>query len=141
MNRSSFVRWFCPLSFLFSDPVGACPVSVPDREALVDAGLSSIRDAISVAVYDREGDPYCQALLDLKLSALPSRSIVPRPREIAAEVAPVAKAYGAKNCAITVYVEDDTDTDFADDEEECYRGEFRFDGASWWAVEDDAPCW
>ena len=142
MLRSSLVGPFCLVSFLLSDAARACPMPPPDREALVDVGLSSIRDALSVAVYDREGgDPYCRALLDLHLSALPSRSIVPRPREIASEVAPVAKAFGAKNCEIIVWVVDDTDADFNDDDEECYRGEFRFDGASWWAVEDDEPCW
>lgn len=142
MLRSSLIGPFCLASFLLSDVARACPMPVPDREALVDVGLSSIRDALRVGIYDREGgDPYCQALLGLELSALPSRNVVPRPREIASEVAPVARAYGAKDCEITVWVIDDTDSDYRDGDEECYRGEFRFDGTSWRSVEDDEPCW
>ena len=140
MLRSSLVGPLCLASFLLSDAARACPMPPPDREALVDVGLSSIRTALAVAIYDFD-ETYCRASLDLPLSTLPSRSIVPRPREIASEVAPVAMAFGAKNCEITVWVMDDTDADYSDHEEECYRGAFRFDGASWWAVEDDEPCW
>jgi hypothetical protein len=142
MLRSSFVGPFCLVSFLLSEDARACSIAAPDREALVDVGLSSIREALRVGVWDREGgDPYCQASLDLELSTLPSRSIVPRPREIASELAAAARAYGAKECEITVWVTDDTNTDYSDDEDQCYRGEYRFDGASWWAIAGDEPCW
>jgi hypothetical protein len=140
MLRSSLVGPFCLASFLLSDAARACPVAIPTREALVDVGLSSIRTALAVSIYALE-EPFCDAMLALKLSTLPSRSVVPRPRELASELAPVAKAFGVKTCEITVWVADDTDADFEDGDEECYRGEFRFDGASWRAAEDDEPCW
>ena len=142
MQRSSFVGSVCLASFLLSEDARACSIAAPNREALVDVRLSSIREALRVGVWDRAGgDPYCQASLDLSLSTLPSRSIVPRPRELASELAAAARAYGAKECGITVRVMDDTDTDFDDGEDECYRGEYRFEGASWWAVAGDEPCW
>jgi hypothetical protein len=140
MSRSFLVGWLCSIFVLLSDVSRACPVLTPTREALVDVGLSSIRTALAVSIYALE-ETYCDAVLALKLSTLPSRSVVPRPRELASELAPAAKAFGAKSCEITVWVGDDTDADFTDGDEECYRGQFRFDGASWRAVEDDEPCW
>ena len=121
------------------NPVRACPV---DPNALVELGLSSISEPLQLAIYGDPDPSFCRALLFLTASELPSRSLVPRPRELAQELVPVAKLYGAKSCEIVVLVRDDVepeaDRDVADDA--CQRGEFRFEGDAWWTVEDDAPC-
>jgi hypothetical protein len=127
---------------LLPDPTRACPVVEPD--ALVDSGLSSIRTPIQVNYYGGGQDGgFCHARLALELSTLPSRNLVPRPRELAGELVPVAKAFGAKTCEIMVWVNDDLhpDVDALDDAESCRRAEFRYDGGSWWAIGDEQPCW
>jgi hypothetical protein len=139
-------RLLLPLVLLFSalanaTPIYGCPVIEPD--ALVDTGLSSIRAPLEVTYYGGgEDGGTCSALLALRVSTLPSRSLVPSPRELAEELVPVAKAYGAKTCEIAVWVTDDTDPE-ADDfaEDACRRAEFRYDGSTWWAVGDEQPCW
>jgi len=149
--RTSLVSPACLISLVISELSVACPVmGEPTVEALVDAGLSSIRTPLRLTVYRRDDDPsggVCIASLDLALSELPSRRLVPRPRELADAVAPVAEVFGVKSCAIGVSVEDDldravaTDSEPEPDGEDCRRGIFEFDGSSWSEVEDDASCW
>jgi len=116
----------------------------PTNEALVDVGSSSIREPLYVATYagDEGEEDSCLARMALSLSDLPSRRLVPRPRELAEALAPVANAFGARTCAIAGFVEDIPLADDAEpDPEACQSGTFRFDGDSWSTVEDDAPCW
>ena len=142
-------RLLLPLALVLSASVQtaalACPVIEPD--ALVDTGLSSIRTPLEVSYYGGdEGDGsggFCTAFLRLDLSALASRSLVPRPRELAEELVPVAKAYGAKTCEIAVWVNDDLhpEVDARADPDACRLAEFRYDGGSWWPLGDERPCW
>jgi hypothetical protein len=89
--RTSLVSPACLISLVISELSVACPVmGEPTVEALVDAGLSSIRTPLRLTVYRRDDDPsggVCIASLDLALSELPSRRLVPRPRELADAVA------------------------------------------------------
>jgi hypothetical protein len=132
--------------FLFPLPgaSSACFIA-PEPEALVDIGLSSIRTPLEVSWFGAPGDRSCAATLNLSVSTLPSRSLAPRPREIAEELAPVAAIGGAERCSIRVWVVDDIDPGAEDagepDPDQCWIGEFRFDGGSWWSVEEDATCW
>jgi hypothetical protein len=147
MTRLLLSLAFLPSALANATPIHstviACGVgSEPD--ALVDTGLSSIGTPLEVSYYGGgDGEGACRATLHLRLSALASRSLVPRPRELAEELVPVAKAYGAKTCEIFVWLMDDVshDADTVADDEACRRGEFRYDGGSWSTVEDDAPCW
>ena len=115
----------------------------PIQEALVDSGLSSIRAPIHVVVQGHPPDAYCDATLELSLSALPSRRLVPRPRELARELVGMAKAFGVRTCAIEVWLNDDVSRDAAErvpDDEACRNGMYRFDGGSWSEVIDDRSC-
>ena len=112
----------------------------PTPRVLVDTGLSSIRTPIEVYA-DRETDE-CHAMLKLSVQELPSRNLVPVPRELARELVPVAKAFGSKTCRISVWAIDDSAPD--EDrysEEACRRGSFRYDGGSWSTIQDDGSCW
>jgi hypothetical protein len=113
----------------------------PERpRALVDTGLSSIRTPIEVYA-DPETDE-CHAMLRLSVEALPSRNLVPVPRELARELVPVAKAFGARTCEIAVWtIDDGASEEERYDEDACRRGSFRYDGGSWTTIEDDKPCW
>ena len=137
MQRSFSSVW-TGLSLLLATAAPACILAEPRQEALVDAGSSSIREPIHVTVYG-DGD-YCYALRDLPHAAVPSRSLVPRPRDLADEVAPVMQAFGVRACTIEVRSADDAGGPDARDEGGCRRGEFRFSGGSWSTVEDDASC-
>jgi len=139
-------RFILPLSaclFVLSlanpTPASSCMVdSTPI--ALVDTGLSSIPTPLEVRV-DPEGDG-CRASLSLTVSSLPSRRLVPAPRELAEQLVPIARAFGAKKCEIGVFVDDKEAPEaerFGTDS--CRRGEFRYDDGSWWAVGEDGPCW
>jgi hypothetical protein len=112
-----------------------CPVASTSQQVLVDAGLSSIRDPIWVGIYDGE-EKYCAAMLDLPLSAVPSRSQVPRPSELGDALAPVASVLGVRRCRVDVLF-----VDGERDEIDCQRATLGFgaDG-SWSLVEDDRPC-
>jgi hypothetical protein len=122
------------------NPTRSCPV-FPTAEALVDAGLSSIATPLEVACFDGSEGAYCHASLDLKVSTLASRHLVPEPSELAEQLVAVAQAFGAKTCEIRVWVIDDLDPEadrYAKDA--CRTGEFRYEGRSWWAVGDEQPC-
>ena len=140
MQRTFLLIPVCSLPLLIST-ARACPVAPPDREALVDVEVSSIRLPLEVGVYDDPDAPWCRALMALAPSALPSLRLVPRPRELAGDLAPVAEVFGVKTCMIMVWVNGESDGAADEPSEECYVGEFRFDGGSWSTVEDDAPCW
>ncbi|TMA35824.1 MAG: hypothetical protein E6J87_02460 [Deltaproteobacteria bacterium] len=140
MQRLLLVLTACLFALLVS-AARACPVMTPDREALVDVEVSSIRLPLEVGVYDDPDAPWCAAGMELAPSALPSLRLVPRPRELAGELAPVAKVLGAKTCTIMVWLNGESDGAATVPSEECYVGEFRFDGASWSQVEDDRSCW
>jgi hypothetical protein len=118
----------------FSCPVDATPV------ALVDTGLSSIPTPIEV-----RGGPdgsWCRASLHLSVLTLPSRSLVPVPRELAEQLVPIARAFGMENCEIQIFTDDESapaEERYGPDS--CRRGEFRYDDSSWWAVGQDGPCW
>jgi hypothetical protein len=133
------------ISLALSSPANACfAMPDPEYEALVDVGSSSIRKALYVATWAAdtgEGDAACRAHMVLSEADVPSRRLVPRPRELAESVAPVASAFGAKTCEITVWLDDSLLAGDTSDPEECQRGTFRYDGGSWSTVEDDAPCW
>ena len=132
VQRSFLLIPACLLPLLISNAVRACPMPPPTYEAIVDSGLSSIRSPLHVGVYGDSADSCCHALLDLPLSTLPSRSLVPRPRELADELVPVMKAFGAKTCEVRVFAIDDRlPEEDRYDEEACRRGEFRYDGSSW----------
>jgi hypothetical protein len=108
--------------------------------ALVDTDLSSIRTPIEVYI-DREAGE-CNAMLKLAVAELPSRSLVPRPRELADRLVPVAKSFGVKTCEIGVWTYDDRAAEEERySEEACRRGKFRYDAVSWSELEDDRPCW
>jgi hypothetical protein len=145
-------RLLLPLAFLSSALANATPIQstalacsfgAVEPIALVDTGLSAIRTPLQVTYYGGDGGRACHALLDLSLSELASRSLVPRPRELAEELVPVASAYGAKTCEIVVWVTDDLDleADEFEDADACRRAEFSYDAGSWWAVGDEQPCW
>lgn len=142
MKRAFLLVPACLISFPLSRPAAACFVArEPTNQALVDVGLSSIAEPLRVATYrDSEGAVSCVAYLTL--ADLPSWRLAPRPREIAGSLEPVAKAFGAETCEISVVLEDLVRT--ADDEMDpdgCQQGTFRYAGGSWSTVEDDAPCW
>src|SRR5262245_17228786 len=129
------------LVVLFANPIPALSCFFETSPfALVDTGLSSIATPIEV-----RGDPdgsWCRASLNLSVLSLPSRSLVPAPRELAEQLVPIARVLGAKACEIRVFTDDES----APDEERygqdaCRRGEFRYDGSTWWAVGEDGPCW
>jgi hypothetical protein len=123
-----------------ADAVLACPV---EPTALVEPGLSSISAPLQLAIYGGADAGFCRAVLVLAVSELPSRRLVPRPRELAPDLVPVAEVYGAKTCEIVVLVQDDlaseADRDAADDA--CRRGEYRYQGDSWSELGADQPCW
>ena len=125
----------------FAHPAPALSCLVEETPfALVDTGLSSIATPIEVrADPDRR---WCYASLSLSVLSLPSRSIVPVPRELAGQLVPIARAFGATKCRISVFTDDEN----APGEERygkdaCRTGEFRYDGSTWWAVGEDGPCW
>lgn len=140
-------RLLLPLAFLLAALANATPIystalacpAAPPPVALVDSGLSSLRTPLEVRYEPGPDGGTCYASLELLASALPSRSLVPRPRELAEELVPVAKAYGAKTCHVAVLVTDGTGA--SEDEDGCWRGEYRYGVGSWTEVEADHPCW
>ena len=147
MQRSYLAIPASLVPLLLSNPAtGSCfAMPDPEYEALVDVGSSSIREPLYVATYaagSGAGDVACRARIMLSDADVPSRRLVPRPRELAESVAPVASAFGAKTCEIMVWMDASLLAgDGEPDPEECQRGTFRYDGGSWSTVEDDAPCW
>ncbi|HKA15021.1 MAG TPA: hypothetical protein VKH41_08395 [Myxococcota bacterium] len=127
------------LSFPIASPAFACPVADPPL-ALVDTGLSSI--ATPIEVYGDPDGGSCSALLQLAVESLPSRSLVPRPHELAEQLVPVAREFGAKTCEISVWTLDDgLPDDERYSEEACRSGTFRYAERTWWAVGEDERCW
>jgi hypothetical protein len=86
----------CFLAFAGCE-ASACPISPPPT-ALVDTGRSSLDADLQVWIEGEGEEASCGALLSVPLSKVPSRSQVPRPRELASELVPVARSYGAKVC-------------------------------------------
>jgi hypothetical protein len=134
----SLAAWFCAL--IASNPARACPVDAT-ATALVDTGLSALSEPLVFMTYGRPEASRCRAVLLLRISALASRRLVPRPRELAELLVPVASAYGVQSCDIFVDAFDDTvPAAERTDEDSCWTGEFRYDGGSWSEVEADQPC-
>ena len=78
----------------------------------------------------------CHAVLNLLRAAPPSRNLVPRPSELARELAKVMEVLRVATCSVEVWWADDGEPE----ERECLAAEFRFSGGSWSTVEDDRPC-
>jgi len=136
MQRSFLVVWGGLFVLSLSGPVPALSVASSHQEVLVDTGLSSIREPIAVRVYGNGEYQNCHAVLDLLRAAPPSRSLVPRPSELARELAKVMEVLRVATCWVEVWWADDGEPE----ERECLAAEFRFDGGSWSTVEDDRPC-
>jgi len=132
----------CFLAFASSEGRACGFVSLPPT-AVVDTGRSSIDADLEVRIDGSGDDASCSALLEIPLSKLPSRSVIPRPRELASELIPVARSYGATICQLVVWVLDDTETagDVDGDSDACWSGSFRYDSDFWRVETEDAPCW
>jgi hypothetical protein len=113
----------------------------PEAEAVVGLDLSAIEEDVELSIYGRGDDRVCHASLWLSLSKLASRSLVPRPREIAEDIAPAARSYGAETCAVTVWFEDDGPDADPEDPDQCWTGVYRYDGDFWRAETEDDTCW
>lgn len=138
MTRIGLSLASCLLVLSTSSPARACPVD-PFAEAFADAGLSSISTPLEVQLYGDPDAARCRARLLLDVSMLASRSLVPRPRELAEGLVPVARAYGAQSCAIFVE-EFDGMAEGAARSGECRTVEFRYADGAWWPAGDEEPC-
>lgn len=137
MARLSLSLATCLILLAVSTPIQACPM---EADAVIDVGLSSISTPLELGIFRGPDATYCSAWLVLDASALPSRSLVPRPRELAEELVPAAQAYGADTCEIVVLVSDDVESESGSDTDDdaCWRGEFRYDGGSWSEIEEQS---
>ena len=96
------------------------------------AGIADLVDAAEA--------PACRATLDVTLSSFPSSRLATRPGDVARAIRDIAKEWGARECVITVWYQNDTNEEMAD-YEQCVTGTFGFDGRSSWSTSSERNCW
>jgi hypothetical protein len=120
---------FQPIAIEIAPGVSAeATVSYYDRTT----GLADVVDAAEV--------PSCQVSVDVRLSSFPSSRVAMRPSDVAPAIRDIAKEWHVKECVITVWYENDTTQEMAE-QEQCVTGTFGFDGRASWPTSSERSCW
>jgi len=120
-----------------------CFVASGKTETLSVALAGDTSAELQVSYYEElaeiEDEIICQAWISVPLSAFPTWRLATRPADVAPLIRDVADRWGARECAIAVWLQNDTGDDLAEGDE-CMAGLFRYESGDWWASSAEWRC-